>query len=88
MCTFGKGLWGGGGGGVGERGESARKYYVKKSCTLHVSPGVRESKTDLDSGFHTVDSRFQVRVPGTLSVELGFWIPIVSGILDSLCIYN
>ena len=39
---------------------------------------LRESKTVLDSGF---------RIPGTgfqyLSVELGFWIPIVSGIPDS-----
>ena len=43
------------------------------------SPHVRESKTVLDSGFHTVDSGFQY-----LSLELGFWIPVVSGILDSL----
>ena len=47
---------------------------------------MRESKTVLDSGFHVVDSRFQI--PGTgfqsLSVELGFWIPIVSGIPDSM----
>ena len=43
------------------------------------SPDVRESKTVLDSGFHTVDSGFQY-----LSLELGFWIPVVSGILDSL----
>ena len=45
---------------------------------------VRESSTVLDSGFH--DCR--IRIPGTgfqyLSVELGFWIPVVSGIPDSL----
>ena len=43
---------------------------------------VRESKTGLDSGFHTVDSRSQVL--DSLSVELGFGIPIVSGSSDSL----
>ena len=55
---------------------------VAKTC----SPHVRESKTVLDSGFHVVDSRFQI--PGTvfqyLSVELGFWTLIVSGIPDSM----
>ena len=40
-----------------------------------LSPDVRESKTFLNSGFHVTDS---------LSVELGFRIPIVSGIPDSL----
>ena len=43
-------------------------------CDLLVSPRARESKTVLDSGFHAVD----------FSVELGIWIPIVSGIPDSL----
>ena len=41
-----------------------------------------KSKTELDSEFHIVDSRFQV-------MEFGFWILIVSGIPDSLdCIPN
>ena len=34
----------------------------------------RESKTFLDSGFHGVDSGFQVPDPDTLSVELRFRI--------------
>ena len=50
----------------------------------HVSPPVRESKAVLDSGFHDVDSWFQVLNSDSLSVELGFRIPIVSGFLDSL----
>ena len=37
-----------------------------------LSPLVRESRTVSDSGFHS------------LSAELGFWIPVVSGIPDSL----
>ena len=41
------------------------------------SPLVRKSRIVLDSGSHAVD-------PGSLSKELGFWVPIVSGILDSL----
>ena len=36
----------------------------------------------LDSGFHTIDSRFQVL--DSLFVELGFGILIVSGTPDSL----
>ena len=47
--------------------------------TTTLSPYVRESKTSWDSGFHAVYSGFQ-----SWSVELGFWIPIVSGIPDSL----
>ena len=43
---------------------------------------IRESKTGLDSGFHTIDSRFQVL--DSLLVELGFGILIVSGSPDSL----
>ena len=41
----------------------------------HSSPYVRESSTVLDSGFHAVNSGFQY-----FSLELEFWIPIVSGI--------
>ena len=51
----------------------------KISAPHQFSPHVRESKKVLDSGFYAVDSGFQ-----TLSVELGFWIPNVSGIPDSL----
>ena len=40
-----------------------------------------ESKLSLDSGVHAVDSVFYI---DSLSVELGFWIPNVSGIPDSL----
>ena len=50
----------------------------------HVSM-ISRAWTDLDSGFHTVDSGFQVMDSGFLSVELRFWIPIISGILDPLC---
>ena len=49
-----------------------------------VSPHVRESKTDLDSGFHAVDCGFAGTGFQSLSVELGFWIAIVSRIPDSL----
>ena len=42
-----------------------------------------KSKTVWDSGFHTVDSGFQVVVIPVRSVELGFQMPIVSGIPDS-----
>ena len=48
-----------------------------------VSPHVRESKTVLDSGFNFVGSGFQVLLSTSFSVELGFQIPIVSGIPDS-----
>ena len=37
-----------------------------------------------DSGFHAVDSEFQVRDSRLLSLKLGFRIPIISGIPDSL----
>ena len=47
----------------------------------------------VDCGYHAADSRFQIpdsrfQIPGTgfqpFSVELGLWIPIVSGIPDFL----
>ena len=41
---------------------------------FNVSPDVRESITVLDSGFHT----------WSLSVELGFWLPFVIEISNSL----
>ena len=47
------------------------------------SYNVRESKTLLDSGFHAVDSGFQLLDSRSFSVELGFRIRIVSGIPDS-----
>ena len=48
-----------------------------------ISPLVRESKTLLDSGFHAVDSGFQLLDSRSFSVELGFQIRIVRGIPDS-----
>ena len=45
---------------------------VPCGCTFK-SPHVWESKTVLDSGFHFVDSGFQV-LYSTSSVEPGFWI--------------
>ena len=52
-----------------------------KPSASNTSPHARESKTVVDSGFHAVESGFRA---GTgrlcLSVELGFWIPIVSRI--------
>ena len=50
--------------------------------TAKISRHVRESKTVLDFGFHAVDSRVQLLDSRSFSVELGFRIPIVSGILD------
>ena len=44
---------------------------------------VRESKTLLDSGFHAVDSGFQLLDSRPFPAELWFWIWIVSGIPDS-----
>ena len=45
---------------------------------------VRESKTVLDSGFHTMDSGFQIPDSSLCRWNLGSWIPIFSGIPDSL----
>ena len=52
-------------------------------CNGCFSPHVRESKTVLDSGFHAVDSGFQLLDSRSYTVELGFRIPIVRGIPDS-----
>ena len=52
------------------------------SENIIVSPHTRESKTVVDSGFQAVNSGFQM-LDSSLSVELGFRIPIVSRILDS-----
>ena len=53
---------------------------------MEVSHYVRGSKTILNPGFHAVDSGFQLLDSSlwSLPVELGFWIPIVCGIPDSL----
>ena len=48
-----------------------------------LAPHVRESKTLLDSGFHAVDSGFQLLDFRPFSVEIWFRIRIVSGIPDS-----
>ena len=45
---------------------------------------VRECKTVLDSGFHAVDFRIPVQDSSFFLLELGFRIPIVYGIPDSL----
>ena len=45
---------------------------------------LRQTKTVLDSRLHPVDSGFQELDNEFLSVELGFQIPISSGILESL----
>ena len=43
-----------------------------------ISPSVREFKTVLVTGIHTIDSRYQaLDSMQFLSVELGFWFPIV-----------
>ena len=52
------------------------------SENIIVSPHGRESKTVLDSGFQAVNFGFQM-LDSTLSLKLGFRIPIVSRILDS-----
>ena len=65
---------------------------IKKEMGSQVSPLVRSSRTILDSGFYALDSLsldFGFLVSGTWiadssSVELGFRIPIVSWIPDSL----
>ena len=59
------------------------KHRFESKCSTKVSPLERESKTVLDFEFYATDSRFQV-INFILSVELGFWIPIFSGIPDSL----
>ena len=57
--------------------------FLMKLRKIKVSPHVRESKTLLDSGFHAVDSGFQLLDSRSFSVELWFRIRIVSGIPDS-----
>ena len=53
------------------------------------SPHVMEFKRVLDSGFHAVDPGFQVLDSSLCQRKLGFWIPMVSGIPDSLsCIFG
>ena len=47
------------------------RYYV--SCIVNFSPHVREYKTVLDSGFHAVDSGFQL--PDSRTFFSGTWIP-------------
>ena len=49
----------------------------------------RESKTVLDSGPHAVDCGFHVLDSSLCQWKFGLWIPIVSGISDSLsCILD
>jgi len=49
---------------------------------FNTSPSVRESKTLFDSGFHAVNSRFQLR--NYRFFASGSWISINIGILDFL----
>ena len=49
---------------------------------FYTSPNVRESKTLFDSGFHAVDSRFQVL--NYRFFASGSWISIIIGIPDFL----
>ena len=65
------------------RSQLVSKHRFESKCSTKVSPLERESKTVLDFEFYATDSRFQV-INFILSVELGFWIPIFSGIPDSL----
>ena len=60
---------------------NTKKYYIHLT---YQSLDIRESKTVLDSGFHTMNSRFQV-LDSKFFVS-GTWIPnsIVSGIPDFL----
>ena len=64
-----------------------KKFSIRLSCTKErepraCSPMSRESMTVWDSRFHAVTD---FRIPGTgfqsLSLELGFWILILSGFL-------
>ena len=64
-------------------------FFQRAAVPQLNSPHVREFKAVLDSGFHPLDSGFQVLRSSLFSVELGFWIPIISGNPDSLkCILD
>ena len=57
-----------------------RPKHPAKACAT----SCKVIQDSLGFGFHAVDSGFQAPVfPGSLSVERGFWITIVSGIPDS-----
>ena len=58
-------------------------FKVIRSQVTSFSPNVRESNRVLDFGFHAMNTGFQLLDSKSFSVELGFRIPIVSGILDS-----
>ena len=62
---------------------SPQRYVWVELLSTYDSPHVRESKTVLDSGFHAMDSGFSLLYLKSFSEDLGFRIPIVSGILDS-----
>ena len=58
---------------------------VYKGGQSKISPLVRESNTVLETGFHAQDSGFQACTCfQSFLVELGFWIPVLNRILDSL----
>ena len=58
---------------------------VYKGGQSKISTLVRESNTVLETGFHAQDSGFQACTCfQSFLVELGFWIPVLNRILDSL----
>ena len=65
--------------------ETGRSSLKDKEKNVHSfkSPQIRESKTVLDSRFHTLDSGFLVLDSSLCQRNFGFWILIVSGISDS-----
>ena len=54
-----------------------KQYSLPLPIAQHRSPHIRSSKIVFD--FDSI-----LWIPDSMSVELGFWIPVVSGILDSL----
>ena len=60
---------------------SVKKVHIAAILWLNYSLLVRKSKTVLDSGFHAMDSGFQAM---DSSLQLGLWIPIISGISEPL----
>ena len=62
--------------------------FIWESPPGDLTSHLRVSQTVLDSGYHVMDSGFEEVNPNSSSMELGFRIPIVGGIPDSLsCIW-
>ena len=62
--------------------QSTKQYPDSSSSSCATKS--RESKTVLDSRYHIVDWGFQEPDSSFRSVQLRFWIPVISGIPDSL----